>query len=461
MSSENTKAKWIAIAVVGAIIAVIALTSKANAQVTPQSVWRLLGTSISTNVGSWKAGVGTTTPNAKLVVQGNAGATVASNPFNVASSTGAPMFTVKYDGTILIPGNLTLSGTCTGCSGSVALDDLSDVVITSPAYGNVLAYTGANWAKMSTSTLFGQNLTSLGTPTFAGAALGTSDLTITGSIGATGARVTKLWAANVESTGMYTVGGTSLSSTFSPIAGSASIVTTGAISSGSWAATAIPNTKGGTGQDSSGWTGVPLVTAGTWASNAITGTGNVVFSASPTLTGTIGAASQTLSGTLSVTGLGTFVQASSTRFSIVDTLYAGGTATTTINSLGRINVAGASTTPQRDIVYNTATCAEALLTDGATVTWNLATASCARVILGGARTLDITNETVAIGQSVRLVVCQDGTGSRTLAPDAAILWAGGTAPTLTTTANKCDTFAGFTTAATGTTKVFLGVSANF
>lgn len=37
-------------------------------------------------------------------------------------------------------------------------------------------------------------------------------------------------------------------------------------------------------------------------SNAVTGTGNVVMSASPTLTGTLAGASQTLSGTLSVTG---------------------------------------------------------------------------------------------------------------------------------------------------------------
>ena len=41
-------------------------------------------------------------------------------------------------------------------------------------------------------------------------------------------------------------------------------------------------------------------------SNALTGTGNVVMSASPTLTCTIGAASMTLSGTLGVTGVATF-----------------------------------------------------------------------------------------------------------------------------------------------------------
>lgn len=49
-------------------------------------------------------------------------------------------------------------------------------------------------------------------------------------------------------------------------------------------------------------------------SNPITGSGNVVMSASPTLTGTIGAASMTLSGTLQVTGIATFVN-TSTKFS--------------------------------------------------------------------------------------------------------------------------------------------------
>lgn len=45
-------------------------------------------------------------------------------------------------------------------------------------------------------------------------ALGANNLTMTGSIGATGARATKLWATDIESTNMPTVGGVSLSSTF-------------------------------------------------------------------------------------------------------------------------------------------------------------------------------------------------------------------------------------------------------
>lgn len=45
-------------------------------------------------------------------------------------------------------------------------------------------------------------------------ALGTNSITMTGSIGATGARVTKGWFTDLEITNMPTVGGTSLSSTF-------------------------------------------------------------------------------------------------------------------------------------------------------------------------------------------------------------------------------------------------------
>lgn len=50
-------------------------------------------------------------------------------------------------------------------------------------------------------------------------ALGTNSLTMTGSIGATGARVTKGWFTDIESTNMPTVGGTSLTDTFVNVSG--------------------------------------------------------------------------------------------------------------------------------------------------------------------------------------------------------------------------------------------------
>ena len=49
-------------------------------------------------------------------------------------------------------------------------------------------------------------------------ALAANSITMTGSIAATGARVTKGWFTDIESTNMPTVGGTSIASTFAPIA---------------------------------------------------------------------------------------------------------------------------------------------------------------------------------------------------------------------------------------------------
>ena len=77
------------------------------------------------------------------------------------------------------------------------------------------------------------------------------------------------------------------------------------------------------------------------------------------------------------------------------------------------------------------------LSDGATITPNFATANNFSVTLGGNRTLaNPTNLTA--GQSGAIAITQDGTGSRTLAFGSYWKFAGGTAPTLTTTASKVD-----------------------
>jgi hypothetical protein len=77
------------------------------------------------------------------------------------------------------------------------------------------------------------------------------------------------------------------------------------------------------------------------------------------------------------------------------------------------------------------------LTDGATITMNLAQTNNFIVRLGGARVLaNATN--IIPGQSGSLVVQQDGTGGRTLAFGTGWRFPGNTAPTLTTTANAVD-----------------------
>lgn len=77
-------------------------------------------------------------------------------------------------------------------------------------------------------------------------------------------------------------------------------------------------------------------------------------------------------------------------------------------------------------------------TDGATITFDLDESSTHRVTLGGNRSLAISNEDH--GQKFIITLIQDGTGSRTVNWFGTINWAGGSAPTLTTTAGAADVF---------------------
>jgi hypothetical protein len=77
------------------------------------------------------------------------------------------------------------------------------------------------------------------------------------------------------------------------------------------------------------------------------------------------------------------------------------------------------------------------LTDGTNISINLADSNNFSVTLGGNRTLDNPSNIVA-GQSGSIFISQDGTGSRTLAYGSYYDFAGGTAPTLSTSANAVD-----------------------
>jgi hypothetical protein len=74
--------------------------------------------------------------------------------------------------------------------------------------------------------------------------------------------------------------------------------------------------------------------------------------------------------------------------------------------------------------------------DGSTITFNIDTnGGLQSVTLGGNRTLAFT---ITTNRVFSLILKQDGTGSRTVTWPAGIIWAGGSAPTLTTTLNKSD-----------------------
>jgi hypothetical protein len=95
------------------------------------------------------------------------------------------------------------------------------------------------------------------------------------------------------------------------------------------------------------------------------------------------------------------------------------------------------------------------LTDGATITPDFALANNFSVTLGGSRTLaNPTNLTA--GQFGVIKITQDGTGSRTLAYGSNWDFAGGTAPTLTTTANAVDILAYYVDSGSNITARLIG-----
>ena len=77
------------------------------------------------------------------------------------------------------------------------------------------------------------------------------------------------------------------------------------------------------------------------------------------------------------------------------------------------------------------------LSDGATITIDMATACHHSVTLGGNRTFAAPSNQV-VGQTGSIFITQDGTGSRTASFNSAFKFVGGTAPTLTTTAAAID-----------------------
>ena len=77
------------------------------------------------------------------------------------------------------------------------------------------------------------------------------------------------------------------------------------------------------------------------------------------------------------------------------------------------------------------------LSDGATITIDMATACHHSVTLGGNRTFAAPSNQV-VGQAGSIFITQDGTGSRTATFNSAFKFVGGTAPTLTTTASATD-----------------------
>jgi hypothetical protein len=110
---------------------------------------------------------------------------------------------------------------------------------------------------------------------------------------------------------------------------------------------------------------------------------------------------------------------------LVKSIYAGAT----VSSLGE--------TTNSDTLDGPLAATVTTLTDAATIAVDMSASCNFTVTLGGSRTLGNPTGMVT-GQTGSIFVVQDATGSRTLAYSSNWEFAGGTAPTLTTTANAVD-----------------------
>ena len=167
-------------------------------------------------------------------------------------------------------------------------------------------------------------------------------------------------------------------------------------------------------------------------------------------------------GTLDVTGVATFDSTSTFTGNATfngDIIFEGSTAddfettlTVTDPTADRtITLPDATTTVAGLAVAQSFTKAQrgtpVALTDAATIAVDLSLGNNFTVTLAGNRTLGAPTNVTA-GQSGVIVVTQDGTGSRTLAYNSVYKFAGGTAPTLTTTASAVDVLAYYVESAT-------------
>ena len=185
-------------------------------------------------------------------------------------------------------------------------------------------------------------------------------------------------------------------------------------------------------------------TAASWdiqytGKSAVTGTGSMVLSTSPTLvTPTLGVATATtvnkVTFTAPATG-STLTIADGKVLTASNTLILAGTDSTTMTfpatstTVAGLSIAETFTAQQRGAI--------SVLTDGATITPDFSLGNNYSVTLGGNRTLaNPTNLTA--GATGSIFISQDGTGSRTLSWGSYWDFAGGTAPTLTTTASAVD-----------------------
>lgn len=191
--------------------------------------------------------------------------------------------------------------------------------------------------------------------------------------------------------------------------GQTSITTLGTITTGTWDGSVIGATYGGTGVNNGSFT----ITLGGSASTAGTFTTSGAFPLTLTTTASTNV-------TLPTTG----------------TLITN--AVTTLSSLVSVSTITTGTWSANVQDYTESLVSTA--SSGSSYAMNIANGNVFSIELTANCTLSFSNVPASNVVSVTIALVQDGTGSRTVTWPTGTIWPGGTAPTLTTTANHVDVF---------------------
>ena len=134
--------------------------------------------------------------------------------------------------------------------------------------------------------------------------------------------------------------------------------------------------------------------------------------------------------------------------------------TVTVNDGSDTITVATTLTQYTDALARAASQRVVAMTDGATITPNANTTDVGKVTMAGNRTIAAPSGTPVAGQRLILRLKQDATGTRVPTWNSVYRFAGGTTPTLTTTANKTD-YLGFIYNADDTKWDCVAVKLNF
>jgi hypothetical protein len=390
----------------GILLSIIAvfLVNFAHAEVSGQTLFRMLGNVVSPINQTTKMGIGTTTPNAKLTVQGTSGST--NDIINIASSTGSSLFKVAYDGTVTMPGFSVSAITGLKQTYGTAQTGVTQTLATSTADTNL----GMTITTGTNSHIF--------TPYWIGTL---ADARIASA---------STWSAKQDAIGYTAMNKATTTLDIQRMSVSLSSSTQQTISDILWLGNGTVNTP----SLNIGNTGLYLASSGklgiTNGTSGLTWDGTMFY---PNTTN-----ARNLGGTSNLWNNAYINYASTTQITSGSFI---ATSTTQVSSFKGVKTG------------------TAVVTDASTITVDWALGSTQEVVLGATgRTLAFSN--VSPGATLKLWVWQDITGSRTITTyPTGVHWAGGTAPTLTTTGGKFDMLV-FTTASS-TTQFSAGASLNY